>query len=79
MVNLSRCRVIDGKPVKVTSTVRKKKRNRNSSLRSKGEEEKPDEAEKTYTSVVCEVCETEVGARDEEEIYHFFHVLASNA
>ncbi len=29
--------------------------------------------------VVCEVCDTVVGAQDEDEVVHFYHVLASNA
>lgn len=29
--------------------------------------------------VFCDCCDTEVGVYDEEEVYHFFHVLASNA
>jgi hypothetical protein len=29
--------------------------------------------------VLCEVCDTLLGAQDEEEVVHFFHVLASNA
>eukprot|EP00884_Botryococcus_braunii_P013611 jgi/Botrbrau1/22250/Bobra.0138s0012.1 len=73
------CRVVPDKPVKVVSTVRRKKRNRNSSLRSRGEDEEGPEPEKPCSSVVCEVCDTEVGARDSEEVYHFFHVLATNA
>jgi hypothetical protein len=29
--------------------------------------------------VVCEVCGTQVGAQDADEVVHFYHVLASNA
>lgn len=73
------CRVLVDKPVKARSAVRKKKRNRNSSLRGRSEEEDEAGLDKLCSSVVCEVCETEVGARDSEEVYHFFHVLATNA
>ena len=32
-----------------------------------------------YFKVVCAVCDTEVGAFDDDEVYHFFHVFPSNA
>jgi hypothetical protein len=28
--------------------------------------------------VYCDVCETQVGAQDSDEVVHFYHVLASN-
>lgn len=71
-------RVIVDKPVNVVTLKKRKKRNRNSSLRE-SEQRDEDDPNKTYSSVVCDICETEVGARDNEEVYHFFHVLATNA
>jgi hypothetical protein len=32
-----------------------------------------------FHPVTCEVCGTEVGVRDADEVYHFFHVFPSNA
>lgn len=32
-----------------------------------------------HWKVLCEVCDTELGAMDEEEVYHFYHVFPSNA
>ena len=32
-----------------------------------------------YHPVSCDVCDTEVGVRDAEGLYHFFHVFPSNA
>eukprot|EP00798_Chlamydomonas_sp_ICE-L_P024596 gene24596-10215_t len=32
-----------------------------------------------YHPVCCDVCDTEVGVRDEQQMYHFFHVFPSNA
>ncbi|GMN52558.1 hypothetical protein TIFTF001_021704 [Ficus carica] len=33
----------------------------------------------TFKQVFCQVCSTEVGAMDEEEVYHFFNVLPSES
>lgn len=33
----------------------------------------------TFKRVSCVVCSTEVGAMDEEEVYHFFNVLPSES
>ena len=41
-------------------------------------EEKPSVGE-TVKKVFCQECSTEVGAMDEEEIYHFFNVLPSES
>ncbi|XP_024970619.1 E2F-associated phosphoprotein [Cynara cardunculus var. scolymus] len=35
------------------------------------------EESKSFTSVCCSVCETEVGVIDDDEVYHFFNVLPS--
>jgi len=32
-----------------------------------------------YHPVCCEVCSTEVGVFDEDEVYHFFNVIPSNS
>ncbi|GAX78731.1 hypothetical protein CEUSTIGMA_g6168.t1 [Chlamydomonas eustigma] len=32
-----------------------------------------------FYAVRCAVCRTEVGVRDSDEVYHFFHVFPSNA
>ncbi|XP_062219746.1 uncharacterized protein LOC133919385 [Phragmites australis] len=32
-----------------------------------------------YHPVCCEVCSTEVGVLDEDEVYHFFNVVPSNS
>jgi hypothetical protein len=37
------------------------------------------EQQEVMLPVCCEVCGTQVGAQDSEEVVHFFHVLASNA
>ena len=34
-------------------------------------------SDETYHPVKCEQCNTEVGVFDEDEVYHFFNVLAS--
>ncbi|AQK72960.1 hypothetical protein Zm00014a_027180 [Zea mays] len=33
----------------------------------------------SYHPVCCEVCSTEVGVLDEDEVYHFFNVIPSNS
>ncbi|KQK00473.1 E2F-associated phosphoprotein [Brachypodium distachyon] len=32
-----------------------------------------------YHPVCCEICSTEVGVSDEDEVYHFFNVIPSNS
>lgn len=45
----------------------------------KGRRTKKAKASQQYYKVLCAVCDTEVGAFDEDEVYHFFHVFPSNA
>lgn len=33
--------------------------------------------EEVYLPVLCAECNTEVGVRDSDDVYHFYHVLAS--
>ncbi|EXB65810.1 hypothetical protein L484_004769 [Morus notabilis] len=33
----------------------------------------------TFKQVLCQVCSTEVGVMDQEEVYHFFNVLPSES
>lgn len=33
----------------------------------------------TFKRVCCDVCSTDVGVIDEEEVYHFFNVIPSQA
>ena len=35
--------------------------------------------QETYRPVRCKECNTEIGVVDNEEVYHFFHVLASQS
>ncbi len=63
------------KVLKPTSTDKRKKRKRG--LRA--EQQTTDGAEELFHSVECEICQTEVGARDQDEVFHFFHVVATNA
>ncbi|XXQ31392.1 E2F-associated phosphoprotein [Plasmodiophora brassicae] len=37
----------------------------------------PLEPGETYCPVFCKVCRVEIGVRDADEVYHFFHVLPS--
>jgi hypothetical protein len=37
------------------------------------------ESTDVFYPVLCAVCRTEVGVRDSDEVYHFFHVFPSNA
>ena len=37
----------------------------------------PEEAQMKYYATLCRVCKTHVGVFDEDEIYHFFHVIES--
>ncbi|EYU39410.1 hypothetical protein MIMGU_mgv1a023508mg, partial [Erythranthe guttata] len=53
----------------------KRKRNKKGS----SESEKGGVATETYKSVCCSVCSTDVGVIDEDEVYHFFNVLPSEA
>ncbi|XP_006647572.2 E2F-associated phosphoprotein [Oryza brachyantha] len=46
----------------------------NSSATSEGENKGA-----VYHPVCCEVCSTEVGVFDEDEVYHFFNVIPSNS
>lgn len=34
-------------------------------------------AEDLFHPILCEICKTEVGVQDSDEVYHFFNVLAS--
>ena len=36
-----------------------------------------DDPQMKYYSVICGVCQTNVGVMDSEEVYHFHHVLES--
>jgi len=45
---------------------------------SEGQLDVPDE-DGPYHEVKCETCDTLVGVRDREEVYHFFHVFPSHA
>jgi hypothetical protein len=38
-----------------------------------------DEAGGPYNEVFCDTCNTLVGVRDKDEVYHFFHVFPSTA
>lgn len=69
-------RVLLDKLVEPTCTDKKKKRKRNRGLE---EQVKAAAREEVYHAVECEVCQTEVGARDQDEVFHFFHVAATNA
>ncbi|KAL7132176.1 hypothetical protein ABFS83_12G054500 [Erythranthe nasuta] len=53
----------------------KRKRNKKGSSQS----EEGAVATETYKSVCCSVCSTNVGVIDEDEVYHFFNVLPSEA
>ena len=47
---------------------------------AKGKRKKPDrettDKEDVYKSVRCNVCDTEVAVYDNDEIFHFFNVIA---
>jgi hypothetical protein len=69
-------RVDKTRPVSSTTpTGRKEKRRRGQ--QQAGQEESADE--QPLASVLCNVCGVLVGARDADEIYHFFHIVASTA
>ncbi|KAL7090702.1 hypothetical protein ACP275_12G057700 [Erythranthe tilingii] len=53
----------------------KRKRNKKGSSQS----EEGAVATEKYKSVCCSVCSTDVGVIDEDEVYHFFNVLPSEA
>lgn len=42
-------------------------------------EQEPQETEQRLSSVLCAVCGVLVGAQDADEVYHFYHVVASTA
>jgi hypothetical protein len=37
------------------------------------------DADELFYPVHCETCSTQVGVFDEEEVYHFFNVVATTA
>lgn len=70
------CRVDKDRRISsATPTGRKEKRRRGQ--QQAGHE--MSESEQAVSSVLCAVCGVLVGAQDAEEIYHFFHVVASTA
>lgn len=56
-------------PLKTT----KKKRKEN--IEKNGE--KIQESKDVFHPIFCEICKTEVGVQDNDEVFHFFNVLAS--
>ncbi|XP_068646607.1 LOW QUALITY PROTEIN: uncharacterized protein [Aristolochia californica] len=54
----------------------KKPKNSRASISSTNASDIPETAA-TFKPVCCSVCSTEVGVFDEDEVYHFFNVLAS--
>lgn len=55
----------------------KRKRNRRGSRTEANPS--PTAAADTFKRVCCDVCSTDVGVIDEEEVYHFFNVIPSEA
>ncbi len=68
--------------VDTTTTVPVGGGSRNSShgkRRRGGEVQQQEEPVELMHPVSCDVCGTELGMRDDEDVYHFLHCLASNA
>ncbi|KAL3649917.1 hypothetical protein CASFOL_006320 [Castilleja foliolosa] len=49
------------------------------SKRTRNEESARGTAAETFKRVCCSVCSTDVGVIDEDEVYHFFNVIPSEA
>ena len=55
----------------------KPQRGRKGKRRSQESNEDKGETEEDYHPVRCNICNTEVGVYDKEEVFHFFNVLSS--
>lgn len=44
----------------------------------RGKKQKPTKKSTIYLNVHCSICKTQVAMYDEEQVYHFFNILASH-
>lgn len=56
-----------------------KRKNRNGRAADPATASEGESKGQSYHPVCCEVCSTEVGVFDEDEVYHFFNVIPSNS
>ena len=69
-------------PIAAEPLSKKKAKQRQRQQHNAEEESQPTttaSAEELFNPVICSECKTEVGVYDENEIYHFFNVLASHS
>lgn len=58
---------------------KEKKTKKNDTSDRGAEEDTNSHNNKTYYDVKCTVCSTQIAVQDQDEVYHFFNVLASHS
>ena len=60
------------------SKERKKEKEKRREMKAKRRKDSGKKDSQVYLNVRCSICQTQVAVYDEEQVYHFFNVLASH-
>ena len=74
------CTVDAGNPLQeeTRSEEEGKKKKRKKEMKAKRRKDSGKKDSQVYLNVRCSICQTQVAVYDEEQVYHFFNVLASH-